>query len=231
MPRRPSTRRQAQAVLDAVDLRGFDVVVDPTEALLQRVVAEAGKAQLADLGVGTPDAFRQVNSDAVAYARARAAELVGRKRDEDGQLVDNPRAEFAITDGTREYLRSTVETAIEEGWSSEQLAEAMEENTAFSPMRARLIARTEVGSAYGQGQLVGAQAADMGSKKWLASPGSCSDCLANEAQGWIDIDDDFQSGDAAPLAHPACTCDVDFREGLEDSGNGNGDNEGSNGEG
>lgn len=45
------------------------------------------------------------------------------------------------------------------------------------------------------------------SKEWLASD-SCGECLDNEEQGLIDVDEDFQSGHSYPLAHQNCTCGV-----------------------
>jgi hypothetical protein len=75
-----------------------------------------------------------------------------------------------------------------------------------------MIAYTEIGNANATGTLNGFMAArDAGvenEKAWMTSGGDgcCDDCTANEDQGPIPLDEDFQSGDDAPLAHPNCQC-------------------------
>ena len=54
-------------------------------------------------------------------------------------------------------------------------------------------------------------------KQWnTTSSDTCPDCEANEAQGPIEIDDTFQSGDDCPQAHPGCTCYLTY---TDDDGN------------
>jgi len=38
-----------------------------------------------------------------------------------------------------------------------------------------------------------------------------AECEANEADGWIDVNDDFTSGDDVSPAHPECECDTEYR--------------------
>jgi hypothetical protein len=45
-------------------------------------------------------------------------------------------------------LRSDVATAVEEGWSNDRLADALEQNHAFSEERAMTIARTETAATW-----------------------------------------------------------------------------------
>ena len=45
-------------------------------------------------------------------------------------------------------------------------------------------------------------------KKWEVGSDGCEDCEANGDEGPIPIDEDFQSGDYAPQAHPNCDCEL-----------------------
>jgi hypothetical protein len=80
--------------------------------------------------------------------------------------------------------------------------------------RAHLIAVTESGQAYVEGNLiVGRDLAAAGlpmEKKWLTVGDNrvSQGCQENEAAGWIPLDELFPSGHDAPLRFPGCRCDV-----------------------
>jgi hypothetical protein len=81
---------------------------------------------------------------------------------------------------------------------------------AFSRARAETIAVSEIGNAFSQGTLgaakdVAAEGVDM-EKSWLAEDDPCPICEENANADWLDVDEDFPSGDDAPLAHPNCLC-------------------------
>lgn len=67
-------------------------------------------------------------------------------------------------------------------------------------------------TAQNQGNLAGyKQARDSGvrvMKEWLVGGDPCPICEANADQGPIELDEDFDSGDDAPGAHPRCECAV-----------------------
>jgi hypothetical protein len=81
---------------------------------------------------------------------------------------------------------------------------------AFSRQRAETIAVSEIGNAFSQGTLGAAKdvAADgvVMEKSWLAEDEPCPICEENANADWLDVDEDFPSGDDAPLAHPNCLC-------------------------
>jgi phosphohistidine phosphatase len=56
------------------------------------------------------------------------------------------------------------------------------------------------------------EAADEGAteKSWVG--GTCKTCQENAEAGWIDMDDQFPSGDDEPPAHPNCGCELETRE-------------------
>ncbi len=85
-------------------------------------------------------------SAATAFARDRAARLVGKKII-GGQIIDNPNGAFAISDTLRGVVRDTVTKAIAEGWSPDKLASSL--RSEFGDWRAETIARTETAFAYG----------------------------------------------------------------------------------
>lgn len=185
------------------------LVLDDAEPLLEELSKEGTAAALGQLEVSDQDVTDQANDDAIAYAKERAAELVGMRYDDDGELVENPNAEWAIDDATREMLRADVKQAEEEGWSNDRLAAVIEQNYAFSEERAAMIARTESAFADVAGNLAAWTASGLvAGKQWLVSAGACDECEPLDGVV-VDLDEDFPNdgGDGPPL-HPNCECDV-----------------------
>lgn len=182
------------------------LLIGDVEDTLLEVTQAGGAAAIAQLGIVDDESIvNQVNEQAVAYARERSAEMVGKKW-VDGELVDNPNPTWVIDEATRDMLRADVTQAIEEGWSNDQLAEAIGENYAFSDERAEMIARTETAFADVAGNLAGYKASGVvSSKRWLAAPDCCDDCqdLDGEVVG---LEDEFSDGSDGPPAHPNCRC-------------------------
>lgn len=150
------------------------------------------------------------NTYAADYAKDRGAEMIGKRYDDAGNLVDNPKAEWRITDETREGVRKMLAQGIADGWTLDDFTANLASDYAFSPARAELIARTETRLADSRGQVAAWQESGVVAKKeWLFSDdGPCDDCQENADAGPIDIDDDFPSGDDAPPLHPNCRCVV-----------------------
>lgn len=115
---------------------------------------------------------------------------------------------------TTERLQDALADAWDEGGSYDQMVAAIQGTFEdFSDARAGLIAQTESADAYNAGRFDTAKAIGFSEKSWETESGDpCPTCEANEAQGWIDLDEDFDSGDDAPTAHPACLCVCNFRK-------------------
>ena len=115
-----------------------------------------------------------------------------------------------------ERLQNAIADAWDQGGSYDQIVKAVQDTFAdFSSVRAGMIANTETADAYNHGRDVFARENGFEEKSWETESGDpCPECLANEAQGYIDIDDDFQSGDDAPTLHPNCMCLLNFRKGA-----------------
>lgn len=152
------------------------------------------------------DALDLANQHAIEFAKQRAAEMVGMKWVDD-ELVPNPDAQWRIDEGTREMLRGDVRRALQEGWSSEQIADAIADSYAFSEKRATVIARTETARADVEGNLTGYRELGIAKKQWLTAPDCCDEC--HEIDGLtIGIDEEFPGGVGGPPLHPNCRCDV-----------------------
>lgn len=182
----------------------------PVAKNLRQQAAESARQAVGQVRIDDLKILDQASADAEAWAEDRAAELVGVKL-VNGNLVDNPNAELAITASTRQALRDLVGQALTEGWSPGRLSQEIEESSVFSEARADMIARTELQAAHQNGNLIGWRDSGVVEKKrWILADSHPQDdeCNDNAEQGEIDIDDVFSSGDDAPPAHPNCLCDL-----------------------
>ena len=211
----------AAEIAEQIDLSGIEFMIDATQDDLEAVAADSAKLVLAQIGATDNSGLvDQVNASAVNFAKERAAEMVGKSYDEDGNLVDAVRAEYRIDETTREMLQQTIADGLEENIGLDEIASNIEDSFGFSPERADLIARTEISRANSEGGLLAAKGArdelGLGIKKvWQLAPdyeGQDDDgvCEDNANDGAIDLDEDFSSGDSTVPAHPNCRCVVTF---------------------
>jgi len=206
---------------DAIESADWAPIAAVVSDELEAVARAGAKQALAKLGIDDEDITSQTFTKAVDWARARAAELVGKSWDDDGELIDNPDAEMAITDTMRDDIREAVADAIEAGDSAAELSDTIEGLSAFSEARADMIARSEVVRSHASGQMTAMRESGVVKQKAWSTAGEdvCDECQDNEDEGPIDIDDDFPSGDDAPIAHPLCRCSVvAYFEPTDDSG-------------
>jgi len=192
-----------------------DAVPEASAALEQAALSGVGQASLL-LDMDEDSLVGPANDQAAAWARDRAAELVGMKRLPDGTLVNNPDAKWNILETTRERLNSIVEESLKTATSPEELQSsvkaALEEGEAgiFSDARAALIAKTEVGRAQ-MGASLGFWERSGVVKRiaWEAiGPDPCDECLMNDGEE-VSLGDAFPSGAKSTLeSHPDCNCAV-----------------------
>lgn len=197
---------KALANLDFSDWEGLPPMLTD---ILTTVAVAGGTQALTSLDLFSDDVAKLMGARATAYAQQRAAEMVGMKVNDDGDLIPNPNAQWQITEGTRTLLRSTVEQAESEGWSTDKLSSVIQEGTVFSEDRADMIARTESAKADVAGNIEGWRVSGVVDKKeWIAAPDCCDDCQELDGQ-IVDLDDSFEGdgGDGPPL-HPRCRCNV-----------------------
>lgn len=149
--------------------------------------------------------WTQVLAQAREMAAKRAAELVGKRVLPNGKIIDNPDAKWSITETTRGALKDLVTESIDKGWTTSQLQHKIMESEQFGAQRALMIGRTETAYARSRGTHEAAKGAGMKFKSWLPDDTACEEiCIPNSEQGRIPIDDDFESGDDVPPAHPNC---------------------------
>lgn len=120
--------------------------IDDILGALRVVYGSAAKD--ADTGID----FGFIDALAEKYGRERGAELIGMKW-VDGELVENPNAEWAISHTTRDRTNELLQEAMSEGWSPQRFAERLEESGLYDESRAEMIARTEVAIAQNSGQI------------------------------------------------------------------------------
>lgn len=182
------------ALIKAIEL-GLSVLETFLAEEMEEIFEDAADIMLAKLGVRVG----VVNEAAVKWSAARAVELVG--KDAAGGI---------LTETTRNMMRETISTALAAGKSAEDIGKAIAESHTFSAERAGTIALTEIARANGEGSLESFRAAKAAGvklkKSWFNLEDSCEICAANAAQGAIDIEEPFQSGDMATPGHPECRC-------------------------
>ena len=144
----------------------------------------------------------EVQRRAALYAGNRGARLLRL----DGDLN--------IAEATRRHVNDIVGQALERGDGLQAIQKQLREDFMFSRERATMVARTESATALGQGAKEVAFAQGRDQKRWVTQGlGSNVDqpCLDNEAQGWIGINELFQSGVDTIPAHIQCRCVVRYR--------------------
>lgn len=211
-------KRKADELVAALNLEQLDEFVGIVNDELEPVATDSAYQALVQIGAADREELvDQVNSRAVTFARNRAAELVGKRYTKSGKLVDNPDARYSIDQSTRDMLRDTIATGLQEKWGKEEIKRQImaADTEAFSDQRAETIARTEIRRANSQGALEGykgAKSVGVAVKKaWSTAGDEAVDeeiCAPNEEQGPIDLDDDFESGDDSPPGHPNCRCSL-----------------------
>ncbi|HKS95406.1 MAG TPA: phage minor head protein, partial [Terriglobia bacterium] len=184
-----------------------DIPPEARAAIEQAVLAGISKGML-DLGTADSKLIGSANRTAADYAAERAAELVGMKYDAEGNLVENPNAEWAITDTTRDRLREIVKNAFEQDTPISELIDNIADADSFSEQRAELIARTEVSMAQVKGNYeVWKQSGLVRKVKWLISADhDIEDECDSNGDEEVEFGQVFPSGDLTPPAHPRCMC-------------------------
>lgn len=138
------------------------------------------------------------------YARQRAAELVGKRIDKDGNIIENPNADYRISDTTRDSIRESIRTSLSIGETQQEAVDRLR-SVIKDPRRAELIAQTESVNTFQGGLLqFGLKAGAVG--KESQTLGAVDRCATYAQQGIVAIDylyDDTYSG---PAYHPRCRC-------------------------
>lgn len=207
----------------AVHAFDVDVIVDDTALTLQeagflRIVFDtvanisAAGAQSAEQTL--PGIVMGLDSSSTIIQQLTTenlASLVGKKIDKaTGKLVDNPNAKVRVTETTRERIAQSIKTSVRLGEKQADAAARLQK-TIVNPARANMIAETEAVNAFGAGRRTYALKSGATGHKWNRNTaGRADNCSANAAQGFIPINEAFQSGHSSGAAHPRCKCNVSY---------------------
>ncbi len=135
-------------------------------------------------------------------------------------VVQNYLSDHSLTKLTGDFdattvqrMRNALADAYDSGADYEGLVDAVKaEYAGFNDVRAGMIAQTEMNAAYNAGRKQ--LGLDMGfnEKAWNPDGSACLEiCIPNVMDGWIGMDEDFESGDDSPPGHPNCDCSLDVR--------------------
>jgi len=205
---------RAKRIANELGLGEWDALSKAVQTSLIAVYEEGGDAAIKALKLDDPALFDRLNEEALAFAKDRGAELVGMKY-VDGELVANPRAEWAINESTRDGLQELISKAFDEGMTPTELGDAIQDDYLFSSARADMIARTELAYAHTQGELEAMKDSGVVSGKSLLlsdQHGEEDECDEAEAEGVVDLDD----GDVDPPLHPNCECTLVYEVAEEE---------------
>ncbi len=183
----------------------FGAISEDAFASLEEAVLAGSFEGALQVQVTDGDLLATINKVAREWASNRAAELVGMRRNQDGDLVRNPDAKWVITESTRNDLNIIITDVFQrEAPTREDIEARIQQAGTFSDARAANIAKTEIAFAQGQGNLTAwRESGQVNTVDWLVSGDHDHDdeCDENEANGPYDMDEvpDFP-------AHPGCEC-------------------------
>lgn len=187
-----------EQVLDQEDGLLMQVIYEPVETAVFLGATTGENVYKRPLGIGKTTEFIQ------RAAKERVADLVGKKVDKNGLIIDNPKSKYRISERTRREIRESLNTSLS---LREDIPTATKrlQATIKNPKRAELIAQTETVNAYQDGiHEFGLRSGAVG-HEW-ETIGATDVCATNAAQGIIPIDKPFYSGHLKPTAHPRCRC-------------------------
>ena len=204
-------------VLDAYETGDLKAAAEQIRDILKIRAAEAAVNALQKLDITEQPLFDLVNTDALVYARERAAELVGMKN-VNGEWVENPNQKWAITETTRNGLRDLVTKAYTDGLTPAQLRKEIQGAYNFSKDRSKMIAITEMNRSSTQGTLAALRRSGVveGKSILLSNDHDVDDLCDSAAEmGVIALDEDFEGEDGPPL-HPQCLCSLVAHVSMEE---------------
>ena len=177
---------------------------------LERAALSGARKGTVDIHLSDKDLINAVNATARDWAKDRAAEMVGMKYNEDGDLIPNPDARWRIDDTTREELRQIVTAGFEKETGLNEMIEQIANAGSFSDARAEMIARTEISFAQTTANYEAWEASGVVEKvQWILSEDhpDYDDCDLNDGE-IVNLGDPFPSGHLAPPLHPHCFCQL-----------------------
>jgi len=212
-------RSQRKAVLDSHALRNLSHLkeAETEEQARQRVVDESSAAFgpiIMHQPVTASDAekFDAAVTAAIKSGAAGTAELLDSTVQDTESFVTDylkdggfTKLTGGIDQTTLDRLANAVADAFEGGAGFDGVVQAVKDSFAkANDVRAKMIAQTELNGAFNQSIMHFGKESGAEVKWWETDLTPCVICIANSLQGRIPIDEEFESGDDAPTAHPNC---------------------------
>lgn len=188
----------SEVLLKNEDSTFMQILHDPLAVAVGLGADAAEKIYKQDIGLSQSSAAVQ------QAARELVAQVVGKKLDKDGTIIDNPKSQYSVTETTRDQIREAIATSISLG-EDQSVAEKRIELVVNDTKRAATIARTEAVNSYQTGLMTFGQESGAVAKEWQ-DVGATDVCAENSDEGPIPLDALFKSGDSQPAAHPNCRC-------------------------
>jgi Phage Mu protein F like protein len=200
------SHRKRQGLREADgDAAWLEALILSTEHLLAFPITEEAQAAIL---LGALTMIREIGGPSFDLSNPRAVQYL--------TTIHNRIA--GITEETFRVVQAILVDGVDKGASYAEIAREIRIKFAdFSRDRSELIAVTEIGDAYSEGQLLVGDAMQLRGintqKRWLTAGDDRveAECEGNEAAGWIPMDDAFPSGHERPLAHPRCRCALGVR--------------------
>lgn len=185
----------------AVAVHGLDDYFDDVDLAMERGALTKALKQ----GGATEPILARLIRVAMIGGYEDGGALVGKKPGTNYAARAAAEARDRAADASSQILRT-----------SKQWLKANPDNSfALSKSRAERAVRYEAARAYYTGLQQALWGADMMKEWFTTSDNPCEECLDNEDQGPIPMEDQFQSGDYAPLAHLNCQCVLHVSSALE----------------
>jgi hypothetical protein len=146
-------------------------------------------------------------------ANNAAAYILGLSYDHTLELAVPTIAGWSIGQAILEQLGRTLILADTEAWSSVQLDQAIGDLSQLSSKRAGLMAGNALSLVEGQAARNVAAATGAVEKKseTVHDDKVCPECIQNEADGWIGVNDLFSGSETEDTPHhPFCRCSVEY---------------------
>lgn len=177
-------------------------IPDDVKPALEQAALTGVSHGVAQLELSDEAMVAAINDVARDWASQRSAELVGMRRLDDGRIVENPNAEWTISDTQRTDIKNIITDAFTRESTKDEVAAAIRESAAFSDARAEMVARTELISSEVNGNLLTwVESGMVETVDWVMSADHDVDdvCDQNADEGPYDVAEvpDFP-------AHPNC---------------------------
>lgn len=185
---------------DDLDALFFQVVFSTISTGIA-IGAQAGESiYKIPLGIQSSDAIIQsLTTDRLAF-------LIGKSVDKSGAVVDNPKAEYRISDKTRADIAKNIQSGIALGEDKQTMTKRLQ-TVIRNPRRAEIIAQTETVNAYGEGLLEFGKQSQATGKEW-ETVGAEDVCAEYAMMGIVPINYLYGGNTPTPAAHTGCRCNI-----------------------